>query len=65
MVWLVTGWKQKYRMSEPQLPPPLPPILDKENEVKFRSNVGSPYHGSCTAIAEACGWRDSWATQAD
>ena len=41
------------------------PILDKENKVKFRSNMGSLYHGISTATGEACGWRDTWATQAD
>lgn len=45
MVWLVPGWKQKYHMSEPHPTPALNPILDKENKVKFRSNMGNLYHG--------------------
>lgn len=55
MVWLVTVWKQKYHMSKPHLIPALPPILDKENEAKFRSNVDSPSHEMCRARAGACG----------
>lgn len=65
MVSLVPGWKQKYHTLEPHLPPALHPILDKENKVQFRSNMGSLYHGISTATGEACGWRDTWATQAD
>lgn len=65
MVWLVPGWKQKYRMSEPHQPPALCPILDKENKVKFWNDMGSLYHGISTAKGETCGWRDTWATQAD
>lgn len=65
MVWLVPRWKEKYRMSEPHLPPAFHSILDKENKVKFRSDMGSLYHGISTAKGEACGWRDTWASQAD
>ena len=52
-------------MSEPHLPPAFHSILDKENKVKFRSDMGSLYHGISTAKGEACGWRDTWASQAD
>lgn len=58
MAWLVTAWKQKYHMSKPHLISAPPSILDKANEVKFRSNTGSPYHKSqsgCVRIGRTAG----------
>lgn len=64
MVWLVTGWKQKYHMSEPHLTPALPPIVDKENEVRSRSNVGSPRHEVSEPQPVRADWKSSEAAKA-
>lgn len=63
MVWLVTGWKQKYHMSKPHLPAALPPIPDKENKIKFKNSAGSPYLGTCRATVDSCGLEGSRLTE--
>lgn len=50
MVWLVTIWKQKHHMSKLYLTPAVPHVIDKANEVKFRTNMGRPCHRICIAI---------------
>lgn len=65
MVWLVTVWKQKHHMSKLYLVPAVPHVIDKANELKFRTNMGSPYHSICIATVGAPSWRDIWATRAD